>query len=79
MDSRENDWKMRWAQERIEKLEAERDALKARVADVEALKARVAELERGRARVCKRCNGTGYEGGNVDCGYYCDACKGKGY
>jgi len=29
--------------------------------------------------VCKRCNGTGYEGGNVAGGYYCPACNGKGY
>ena len=46
--------------------EGERDALK------EA-------MGRNIAQVCRRCNGTGYESGNVDGGYYCDACKGKGY
>jgi len=53
--------------------------LQAKVTKLEAENAALVEAARGATRVCKRCNGTGYEGCDVNGGYYCDACKGKGY
>ena len=70
-----------------EAVTVERDALNARVEELEqynldyAVREQELTTERDvlKVDVCKRCNGTGYEGGNVAGGYYCPACNGKGY
>ena len=63
----------------IDSMERHGSALEKKVTELEAEVSALKEAARGATRVCKRCNGTGYEGCDVNGGYYCDACKGKGY